>query len=183
MRLKENAVRWLLWLLSKQGNPSIVPWVFKQIRNLFNNQNHRFFNFLVKLNEEDDRGWLPVFFVAHEIGFLINTKTSQVLELLQELSKHDNDMVRQGAAHSWSKLLEYDFERFFIVVEELSEAETYEERQTAALAPVRYFKENQLESDRQKRIIQFWKDYESDPRKGLQNLVQSQILEKITDLN
>lgn len=175
MPLKERSISWLLSLLKNVGSPAVLPWAFRQIRQLFDGEPDRYRDFLI--NQAHASGWLPRFFAGHELHTVYEHDTETVLHLLRELSGAEKEIVREGAARSWSKLLERDYDPIFSLIRDLRNSDQYEKRYTAALAPVRFYDE-QANDDRKRSIRSFWESYENDSRKGLANLVRQQILER-----
>ncbi len=174
--MKETVASWFLRALRYQSIPSVLPWAFRQIRNLFRGQPERYFRFLV--NQADDHSsWLPAFFAAHQIHHVWFVDPERAHELLLDLSAHSEEIVREGAARSWSRRLKEDFEPVFTELKDLSRSDTYELRYTAALAPVLLLDED-LDPGRVNRLRTFWLTYRNDERQGLWNLVRQQILQK-----
>lgn len=176
--MKEWLVEWILWGLARGGNPGLLPWSFRRIRTLFSGEPDRYLAFLRRQGRREP--WLAVFFAAHELGEAYPRNPDAVLDLLRRLSGHPHDMVRQGAARSWSRVLARDFERGFSEIQSLASDGDYERRQTAALAPVRYYDSAEPPSEEREQIRAFWTGFLEDPRSGLRNLVRTQILEPRT---
>lgn len=174
--MKKNLVTFILRLLAKQSIASIIPWAFRSIRKLYRNDAGGYLEFLRESASRDE--WIFRFFAAHEIGTLHGQYPDETLELLRTLSKADTEIVREGCAKSWSRLLVEDFESTFDVLETLARDGTYAERYTAAIAPVEYYRESS-DSEHRSRISNFWERYEDDPKQGLWNLVRTQILEDV----
>lgn len=171
--MKKTVLSFVLYLLSLQGNPSVIPWAFKQLGQLFDSS-RTYLQFLETYVDSDN--WFYRFFAAHELGTVFPVNKERVLSSLRELSRDENDMVREGAARSWSLILEVDFETGMEKLEQL-QAGNYESRHTAALGPVNFYRDDEINSNESSRIETFWEQYKNDPRKGLRNLVQSQILD------
>ncbi len=177
--MKESLIKVLLWLLARQGNPALLPWAFDQISALYRNESDRYFHFLQGLRESDE--WVERFFVGHQVGSLFPHRPQEVLNVLQDLSCDENDMVREATAHGWSRALTKDFENVFRVIEKLANHEEYSARRTAALAPVEYYRDGNPRPEQVERIESFWESFEDDSRQGLRNLVRTQIQERYVE--
>lgn len=174
--MKETLARYLLKALRYQSIASIYPWAFDRLRDLFRGEPDRYRSLLLELAQQND-DWLEPFFAAHQLHTVWSTNPAQVRETLVNLSHHPEEMVREGAAHSWNQRLRNDFASTFQTLRNLSDSEAYEPRHTAALAPVRLLEEDPS-AERKKQLKEFWESYEDDPRQGLWNLVRQQILER-----
>lgn len=176
--LRERFLKWTLGHLRGLPVPGLLPWVFRRARSLFAGQPRRYFRFLQDCRREDD--WFLVFFAAHEMGTVYPDGGEAVLEELETVSAHDNDLVKEGAAHSWSRVLERDFSVGLRRLESLSARPDYASRRTAAMAPVLFYERS---SDRQQRqrLISYWEGFLDDRRQGLRNLVRDRILERIQE--
>jgi hypothetical protein len=174
-KLKERATSWLLSLLDHVGMPSVLLWSFQRIRQLFSGAPERYLQFILQQSRSNE--WVKRFFAGHECHVVYRQAPKKVLDCLRRLSGDEKEIIREGAARSWSNLLERDFGSVFKSIQTLAESDQYECRYTAALAPVRYYDEHATDRE-QERIRSFWNEFEDDPRKGLANLVRSQILEK-----
>ena len=174
--MKETLASWFLTALRYQKFPALLPWAFRNIRNLFRGESERYFEFLIQQSEETS-SWLPPFFAAHQLHHVWSVDPDRAQHVLLDLSDHPEEMVREGAAHSWSRRLKADFETTFPVLQQLRSDDRYELRHTAALAPVPLLDDN-LEPDRRERLREHWLNYENDDRKGLWNLVRQQILQR-----
>lgn len=173
-------VQTVLWLVSLQGNPSLLPWVLNQIGRLFQGEPSRYLKFLTAYSNRDE--WFYRFVAAHQIGKVYRAHTTEVLNHLNNFSNDENDLVLEAAAHSWSTILAEDFDRAFRELEKLREDGSYSERRTAALAPVEYYRDGNPSSEEESKIESHWAAYESDPKQGLVNLVETQIIDKIVGL-
>lgn len=158
--------------------PGLVPWVFRRVRSLYSGEERRYFRFLQTCLREDD--WFLVFFAAHELGWVYPQAGDAVLDQLESVSGHDNDLVKEAAARSWSRILEVDFGRGLARLESLAEQPDYARRRTAALGPVLYY-ERSADPEQQKRLLSYWNRFQDDPRQGLRNLVRTQILERLPE--
>ncbi len=167
----------MIKLLGRGRNPSVLLWVIRMIRRLYRGDREQYGAFLRRQAEKSD--WLPRFIAAHELHLLVERDPDAWLPLLESLSVLDQEMVRQGAAHSWSELLAEDFERYFPRLQRMKKSESFPPRHTAALAPVRCFRSDRLSESAKQRVLEFWRSYEGDPRKGLWNLVRQQILDRL----
>lgn len=175
--VKEQAVEWILSILSNVGVPSVLPWSFRKIRLMFSGEPERYLQFLKRQHQRDD--WLPRFFAGHELHTVYRQDPSSVTSMLKTLSADNKEIIREGAARSWSQLLARDFDTIFEMVQSMADSSEFEHRYTAALAPVRYYDDHATASEK-KRIQSFWDGFENDERQGLANLVRSQIQEKRT---
>lgn len=176
MKMKILFVKFILWLLSFQSNPSILPWAFKQINRLFKEDPETYLKLLQSWVDHDN--WLYRFFVAHQLGSIYTYNTEKVLNYLKKLSNDENDLVLEGAAHSWSDALDSEFETVFGHLKDLRKNGSYQERRTAALGPVEYYRDSSPAADEMQQIENFWKTYKDDPKQGLSNLVRTQIMER-----
>lgn len=172
---RERFLAWVIHRLSVLGQPDLALWVFGLIRSLYRDDPERYFRFL--RNRARESHWFEPFFAAHEVGHVASEVGDEALDLLDELSGHENDLVREAAARSWSRVLEEDFERGFQRIRVLSRRSEYSCRRTAALAPVLFYEQSATEEQR-RRLRSFWEEFLDDPRSGLRNLVQSQILDR-----
>ncbi len=175
--MKEKLVEFVLWILSLQGNANLLPWAFNRIQRLFEGEPVRYLDFLKSYGERNR--WFFRFFAAHQLGSVYPKRGDEVLELLQVLSEDENDLVLEAAAHSWSRLLEEDFDKVISELETLRQSGTYRERRTAALAPVEYYRDGAPGVVERRRMEEFWDRYKDDPKQGLVNLVETQIVQRI----
>jgi hypothetical protein len=157
----------------------MLPWSLNQIQKLFQDEPERYLTFLEQFH--DSESWLHRFFVAHQLGSLVTNFPERALALLEELSRDENDLVLEASAHSWSTALESDFNTVFNRVKTLREQGNYRERRTAALAPVEFYRDHDPTEAQKQQIESFWDQYDTDDRKGLRNLVESQILDRYVD--
>lgn len=175
--MKERIVSAILWLLSRQGKPALLPWAFERIRTLYSGEPERYLDFLESYHDREN--WIYRFFAAHEVGQYYGEDSDRVIRLLRKRSADENDMVLEGAAHGWSDALGEDFENVFTVIRDLTQEGGYSERRTAALAPVEYYRDGDPTPDQSRAIESFWEDYKEDPRSGLRNLVEAQIRDRL----
>lgn len=178
VKLRERLLLWLIGRLRGMPVPGIIPWVFRRVRSLYSADERRYFQFLRTCLQEDD--WFVVFFAAHELGSVYPGAGEAVLDDLESVSGHENDLVKEAAARSWSRILEANFDRGLARLESLAERPDYARRRTAALGPVLYY-ERSADPDQRKRLLSYWERFRDDPRQGLRNLVQSQILERLPE--
>lgn len=158
----------------------MVPWAFGMIRSLYDNEPEAYRELLESQDDPDE--WIHAFFVAHELGELYDEYPEFVTDRLRELSQSEVEIVREGCARSWSRILERDFDRGFKRIKDLRSSGNYEERYTAVIAPVRYVRENErLPDEQRERIHEFWNNYRDDPKQGLWNIVRTQILPEVGD--
>lgn len=176
--LRERFLKWVLGHLRGLNLPGLIPWVFRRVRSLFTGRPDRYFRFLQDCRRDED--WFLVFFAAHELGTLYPDVEEGVLETLEALSAHDNDLVKEAAAHSWSRVLEADFTTGLARLTSLARRPDYASRRTAALAPVRFYEES-ADPRQKQRLIPYWKQFLDDPRPGLRNLVRTRILERLPE--
>lgn len=174
MNWKMSAVRWLLNGLQHVSQPSVYPWVFRNIRRLFHGDPESYWQLIQSNAEKTD--WFGPFFAGHEAHVVYAHFPDRVLELIEELSTSEKEIIREGAAHSWSELLRMDFDNTFSILKEMQQSNQFELRYSAALGPVRFFDQHAGEAQKE-TICSFWKEYKNDSRQGLWNLVRQQILE------
>lgn len=178
--MKNRLVESILWLLSKQGIPSVIPWAFGMIRSLYDGDPAGYLQLLEDQSNREE--WIYHFFVAHEIGSLYGHAPDRVLEHLVVLSDSDVEIVREGCAHSWSEVLAHDFDEGLEWLREFQKNGSYEKRYTAAIAPVKFYRNNpDITAEQKQRIRTFWRDFRDDPKQGLWNIVRTQILPDLED--
>lgn len=177
MALKESAVGFLLWLLSLSRQPAIVPAVLIKIREMFMPDDVRYLQFLN--NQSAKPAWINRFLAAHELMQVLDVDADIVLKLLKTLSADEFEIVREGAAVSWSGILEHDFDRYFSVIQNMVRSDDKNVRYTSALAPVRYYDKG-ADAGQKSAIWAFWNLFESDKQKSLRNVVKQLIIDKHT---
>lgn len=175
---RERFLKWTLTHLRGVNLPGLIPWVFRRVRSLFSGQPDRYFRFLQDCRREEN--WFLVFFAAHELGTVYPDVDEKVLEALESLSAHDNDLVKEATARSWSRVLEVNFTIGLRRLESLARRPDYARRRTAALAPVRFYEES-ADPRQKERLVSYWKQFLDDPRSGLRNLVRTRILERLPE--
>lgn len=177
--MKSRLVEGILWLLSKQGVPTVIPWAFGMIRSLYTDSPEDYFRFIKTQAEREN--WINQFFAAHEVGIVYSLDPDGVLSLLRDLSGSETEIVREGSAKSWSRILSEDFDRGFQALERLRETGSYEERYTAAIGPVEFVRDGEATLRQRQELLSYWNRFRDDPKQGLWNLVRTQILPEIED--
>ncbi|MFB6346917.1 MAG: hypothetical protein ABEK50_14420, partial [bacterium] len=133
--------------MSKQDAPAVIPWAFRQIRKLYRSSPESYLSLLKRQAQRDE--WIYQFFAAHELGTIYETFPEEVLAELRTLTGSDVEIVREGCATSWSKILSEDFEVGYEILRNLQQNGSYEERYTAAIAPVKFYKNDNNASQRE----------------------------------